>query len=295
MKLSLAAVPYFWTKEKYFDFYKKVAESSVDIVYLGETVCSKRREMKFEDWIEIARFLSEKNKKVVLSTMTLIEAASEFKYMNNLCSQMDFMVEANDMAAIYLLSENELPFAVGTAINLYNNAAFNRLAKLGMKRWVVPVELGKSDIEPLIANAKALGIEVEYQAFGRMPLAYSARCFSARHHQLPKDDCQFVCKDYEDGIHVKTQEEDSFAQINGIQTQSSKVSNLYGQLSELESAGVDIARIVPVKADDTIRTIEQFSKSLMNSEAPFNKAKLDGNYQYCNGYWYQIEGMKLVS
>ncbi len=290
MKLSLAASPYFWTKDQYFSFYQAVANSPVDTIYLGETVCSKRREMNLENWLEIASILTAQNKQVILSTMTLIEAASEFKAMNKICSQTDLLVEANDMAAIYLLSENELPFVVGTAINLYNATSFKRLAKLGMKRWIVPVELGKEDILPLLKLAKEQNVEVEYQAFGRMPLAYSARCFTARHHQLPKDDCQLKCLNYEDGILVKTQEGDSFAQINGIQTQSAKVSNLYNQLTEMQEIGIDYARIVPVKINDTLKVIEQFKQP-----APQLFDNLNGNYEFCNGYWFQIEGMKLVS
>ncbi|MCW8879302.1 MAG: U32 family peptidase [Kangiellaceae bacterium] len=297
MKLSLAANPYFWQKQKYFDFYHDIASTNIDIIYLGETVCSKRREMKFEDWLDIASHLSSKGKQVVLSTMTLIEAASEFKYMNKICSQQDFLVEANDMAAVYLLSENRLPFVVGSAVNLYNLTSFNRFKNLGMKRWVVPVELGKDDLNSLTSDVSTDEIEIEYQVFGRMPLAYSARCFTARHHRLAKDDCQFKCLDYEQGIHVKTQEGDTFAQINGIQTQSSKVTNLLSQLSELAEKKVSVARISPVGYEDTINVINQFSDQIKgdSDESVCHQLKgLKNDYLFCNGYWNQIEGMNFV-
>ncbi len=82
MKISLAAVPYFWSQEDYFSFYQKIALSPVDIVYLGETVCSKRRTMKFQDWLDIAELLTQAGKQVVLSTLTLLEADSELKYLS---------------------------------------------------------------------------------------------------------------------------------------------------------------------------------------------------------------------
>ena len=74
MKISLGPIYYYWSKERVYDFYKKIAKSKVDIVYLGEVVCSKRREIKLKDWLEIAHQLSAAGKEVVLSTLTLLEA-----------------------------------------------------------------------------------------------------------------------------------------------------------------------------------------------------------------------------
>lgn len=53
-----------------------------------------------------------------------------------------------------------------------------------------------------LLNFYALGVqrpEVELFAYGHLPLAYSARCFTARAENLPKDDCQFVCLNYPEG------------------------------------------------------------------------------------------------
>ena len=41
-------------------------------------------------------------------------------------------------------------------------------------------------------------MQTEVFGFGRMPLAFSARCFTAR-HQPAKDDCRFSCIDHPDG------------------------------------------------------------------------------------------------
>lgn len=290
MKISLAAVPYFWSKDEYYSFYQQVAQAPVDIVYLGETVCSKRRSMKFQDWLDIALLLQQAGKQVVLSTLTLLEAESELRYLSNIARQKDFLVEANDMAAVQVANEHGNPFVAGVAINIYNNRALGLLNKLGMSRWCVPVELGREDLAPMLAHARLLGVEVEYQVFGRMPLAYSARCFTARHHQLAKDDCQFKCLDYEQGIPVKTQEGDSFAQINGIQTQSAKVSNLIDRWRELEAAGIDVLRLVPVASADTITVVKQLYSTMHGAEE--NTEPLDGKYEFCNGYWLQHEGMR---
>jgi len=300
MKISVAAVPYFWSKEAYQAFYQAIATSPADIVYLGETVCSKRRSMKFQDWLDIAEELKQAGKEVVLSTLTLLEAESELSYLGNIARQKEFLVEANDMAAVQIASENKNEFVAGCAINLYNMRALQKFKQLGMSRWSIPVELGKSDLAPMIVEAKALGIGLEYQVFGRMPLAYSARCFTARHHQLPKDNCQFKCLDDEQGILIETQEGDSFAQINGIQTQSAKVSNLIARWQELQQAGIDILRVVPVSAKDTLEVINYLGAMLNSEQSELNESELSEStlvempYEYCNGYWLQVEGMKYV-
>ncbi len=40
----------------------------------GETVCSKRRELKVDDWIALARQVAGSGKQAVLSTLALISA-----------------------------------------------------------------------------------------------------------------------------------------------------------------------------------------------------------------------------
>ena len=40
-RLSLGPISYYWPKDRVQAFYDEVAESPVDIVYLGETICSK--------------------------------------------------------------------------------------------------------------------------------------------------------------------------------------------------------------------------------------------------------------
>ena len=70
MKISIGQISYFWERQKVFDFYKDLEESAVDIVYLGETICSKRREVTLADWLEIANQLTKAGKEVVLSTLT---------------------------------------------------------------------------------------------------------------------------------------------------------------------------------------------------------------------------------
>lgn len=78
LKFTLGPVQYYWTKQQMQLFYQEAAASKADVVYLGETVCAKRRELKFSDYMDIALMLREAGKEVVLSTMTLLESPPSF-------------------------------------------------------------------------------------------------------------------------------------------------------------------------------------------------------------------------
>ena len=62
MKLSLGPIQHFWDRDRVFDFYARMAEAPVDIVYLGETVCSKRRALRLPDWLTITARLANAGK-----------------------------------------------------------------------------------------------------------------------------------------------------------------------------------------------------------------------------------------
>lgn len=49
MRYSLGSVLYYWPRTVLEDFYHQAAQSEADIIYLGESVCSKRRELKPAD------------------------------------------------------------------------------------------------------------------------------------------------------------------------------------------------------------------------------------------------------
>ena len=115
MKLSLGPVLFYWDRQQTLDFYANMAEQPLDVIYLGETVCSKRRAMMLDDWLGLARDLAEASSaQLVLSGLTLVEAASELSSLRRLCDNGELLVEANDMGAVQLLAERGLPF-VGRA------------------------------------------------------------------------------------------------------------------------------------------------------------------------------------
>ncbi|MES9945730.1 MAG: U32 family peptidase [Candidatus Thiodiazotropha sp.] len=286
-KLSLGPVLYYWSRDTLFDFYAQVAQMPVDIIYLGETVCSKRRSLSSSDWIDLANKLNEQSdKEIVLSSLALIEAESELKTLRRLCDNGRFMIEANDIGAVQIMSKKGLPFVTGPSVNIYNAATLNLLASKGLKRWVLPVELSNRTLQQ-IHSIRADGVETEVFSYGRMPLTLSARCFTARSHNLPKDDCQYKCIDYPDGRLLSTQENEPFLALNGIQTVSAKTCNLLTELPLLKQLEVDVLRISP-QSRFTEKIVDAFHNALdAESLTDLSRYMPLGA---CNGYWHGTSG-----
>ncbi len=293
MKLSLGPITYFWPRQQVLDFYADLIDSPIDIVYLGETVCSKRRELRPADWLDIADVLSAAGKEVVLSTLGLIMSASELSALRSLCDNSACHIEANDIAAANLLAERHIPFVAGANLNIYSHESLQFLHAKGAYRWQAPVEMSKYSLQKLLTGAN-LNIETEVLAYGHLPLAYSARCFTARHLSLPKDDCQFSCIQYPEGLLLNSQEGQHLFTINGIQTQSAAIYNLIGELPFMRKIGVSICRVSP-RARANGEILRQFRQAIdePESQIPLNNLSEPGDRSdtECNGYWYGQAGM----
>lgn len=295
MKLSLGPILYFWPREQVFDFYKQAASWPVDTVYLGEVVCSKRNALKLDDWLTIAEELTAAGKDVVLSTLALVEAESELKRMHRIAENGHFLVEANDMAAVQAVA-GKVPFVAGPHLNVYNTETLSLLYELGAKRWVMPVELSRDTLRALLIGMPE-GMETEVFAFGRIPLAFSARCFVARAEGLPKDNCQLRCLDYSDGLLLHSQEDEAFLAMNGIQTQSAGSCNLLGAVPEMRELGVELLRLSP-QSRGMDRIVALFKQAIEGegdlAEAVAQSERIAAG-ESCNGFWYGEAGMVRVS
>jgi collagenase-like PrtC family protease len=78
-----------------------------------------------------------------------------------------------------------------------------------------------------------------------MPLAISARCFTARHYGVIRDECGFRCLEHPDGMTLRTQEGEPFLALNGLQTLSAKLMCALPERDELAAAGVRRLRLSP--------------------------------------------------
>ncbi|MGD8108302.1 U32 family peptidase [Pantoea sp. FN0302] len=292
MKYSLGPVLWYWPTDTLADFYQAAAQSSADIIYLGESVCSKRRATRFNQWMEFARLLAQSGKQVVFSTLALVQSASELQEIKRYVDNGEFLIEANDLGTVNMAAEQKLPFVVGHALNCYNAVTLRMLLQLGMTRWCMPVELSRDWLLNIQQQCDDLGIhgkfETEVLAYGHLPLALSARCFTARSEDKPKDECETCCINYPQGRRVLSQEDQQVFVLNGIQTMSGYCYNLGNDLTSMHGL-VDVVRLSP-EDKQTLALIDRF-RANEEGEAPLMMAQRND----CNGYWRKLAGMALQS
>jgi collagenase-like PrtC family protease len=150
-------------------------------------------------------------------------------------------------------------------------------------------------IRALCAAADPLGFTVEVQAFRRLPLALSARCYHARAHGRTKDSCQFVCEDDPDGMTLRTLDNQPFLTVNGIQTLSHDYLNLVGELAALAAMGVSRFRLSPHTCDmvavaETFRAVLDRRLDAQEASSRLNALKLDAPFS--NGFYHGKPGYR---
>lgn len=197
------------------------------------------------------------------------------------------------MGAVNLIAHEGNSFVAGPSINIYNERTLAFLVQQGLRRWVMPFELSRETLAA-IQQQRPKGVETEIMVYGRIPLAYSARCFTARYHHLQKDNCQERCINNSDGMTVYTCEDQSFLVLNGIQTQSSQTYNLLRELEDLYELGVDILRINP-QSTHTEKIIETFRACLLGERDPVEASVSLEQWMPegpCTGYWFGEAGIR---
>jgi collagenase-like PrtC family protease len=185
-------------------------------------------------------------KQVLLATLALPTLERERRAIAELAASDMAMVEANDISVLPALAGRH--HAIGPFVNVYNEGTAGWLAARGAVRICLPPELPAASIAT-IARAVAPATAIEVFAFGRIPLAISARCYHARAHGLHKDNCRFVCGEDPDGMPVQTLDAEPFLAVNGLQTLSHATMNLSEDVVVLAQAGVSAFRLSPQRCD----------------------------------------------
>lgn len=315
MNLSLGPLLYYWPRDDVFAFYEEAANWPVARIYLGETVCSRRHLLRLPDWLDLAEKLRDAGKEVVLSSQTLIESESDLKVLRRMVADGRFLVEANEWGAVRLLSEAGAAFVAGHTLNVYNPETLDVLAELGAQRWLPPVEMSRESLAAILKqtpsphpgllpqgregdavslrSAALNGMETEVFAYGKLPLAYSARCFTARHYNLPKDDCQFRCLDHADGLTLSSREGEAFLTLNGIQTQSAGVYSLIDELPSLRELGVATLRLSP-QSHHMGRVAQAFHAALEGDTSQTAALARLMPGKPVDGYWHGKAGLEYA-
>jgi len=294
MKITLGPVLYNWPTPEWIDFYTRIADDApVDRVILGEVICSKRTPFRAEAMADVAERLERSGKEVVFATLALPTLKRETKEIAEIADG-EHLIEVNDMAALPALRGR--PHVVGPFLNVYNEATLRVLEDFGTKTVCLPPELPAQSIKTIAANRQTA--EIEVFAFGRVPLAVSARCYHARIHDLTKDGCRYVCEHDRDGLDVDTLDGQSFLAVNGIATMASGVTVLADEVRLLGEAGVSRIRLSPQTCD--MAAVAKAYRSLIDGAingtellAAIGKQPLPG--AIVNGYLHGLAGSALAA
>lgn len=293
MKLTLGPILYEWKKEEILDFYDEAlsSPSPIDLVLLGEVTCNKKLGLTISEIKEVGRKLLDAGKEVGVSTLAVISNNDEVQATKEIIaelSELGFIIEVNDDAALAMVEKaagesRKTRLRAGPHIKTYNTEAIRFLKDMGVEAVTLPVELPLTTIKELARDGL---LPIEVFAYGRLPLAFSWRCYTERAYGLTKDDCQHHCIEHPEGMTLKTMDNEEVFTINGTSILSARPVNLIGSISELKEAGVTSLRLSPERSH-TKEVAEAFKKVIdeeMKAGAALKEVEALTGEKSVNGY-----------
>lgn len=293
-KLTLGPILFHWPAAVKRDFYFRIAdEAPVDVVYVGEVVCSKRAPFFNPHLPLVMERLARAGKEVIHSTLALVMTAREISDLRTAATQEGMLIEANDLGCAALFSGR--PHAIGPFINVYNEGTLKHLVRRGAVSVTLPFELSNESIRAIAGSD--LRVTLEVQAFGRIPLALSARCYHARACGLHKNSCAYVCEADLDGMVIETLEGRPFLALNGTQTMSYTLGNLVTEVERLRGMGIDRFRLSPHDVD-MVAVAKEFRAVLdgrrTSRQALERLSELVTLAPFSNGFYHGREGAAWI-
>ena len=261
---------------------------------LGEVVCSKRDHFHADAMDDVIARLQTAGKTVRLASLALVTLERERKATQRLARQEKLEIEIGEIAAHAACRGRS--HTVGPLVNVYNAATARVLARGGATSICLPPELPAASIAAIVRGAPELAFEVF--AFGKVPLAISARCAHARLKGLVKDNCQFVCGQDPDGLEVETLDGQPFLALNGVQTISSTCQSLLAEVPRLQEIGVRSLRLSPQVCDmvEVARLYRAVADGrLAPAAAEAALAQCYPSAAFANGFFHDRPGHQFVA
>ena len=280
MKISVGPVPSHWGRSKLESFYQQIAQSPVDYVYLGETVCQDRLCLGPDFWGRLSDVLTEAGKQVYASSLILVKNEKQYRDFENIAQRIKH-IEINSPSFLGLA--RNYTAATGMFLNVYNSTAADILARRKINRIVLPPEMNLESIKSFV---KSCTVAVELIVHGHIPVAMSGTCQTARSFGSNGNGCGRICQRYPDGIVLKAGDRPLF-RIDGPQTLSAATYCLVEYLEKLAETGVDTVRILP-QWEHTIRIVQIYRDVLehrMHCADAAKELKAISTGGVCNGWF----------
>jgi len=295
MELTLGPVLFEWKRGEVMDFYRSVADTDVDRVYVGEVVCSKKLGLGHDDIGRITELLEGSGKAVTLSTLAIVSNDEEIEYTRRICG-LHGSIEANDVSVLNMLDPRDVEVFAGPHITAYNAPSVEFLRDVGVERVTFPVELGREALGHVIAETAVTG---EVFVHGRVPLAFSWRCYASRAYGRSKAGCAHDCARFPDGMELKTFEETSLFAINGTSILSADTYSLVEYVEDLRELGAGAIRISP-SYTETAEVVDIFRKRIDGVMGPEEGAAAvrrlaHSRGRLCNGWYLGRAGRDYVA
>ena len=241
---------------------------------------------------KILQRLADSKKEIIFSTPILVNDEESRTLLSETVAQAgdEFALEINDLSALALLTEKprKNKLIAGPFLNIYSADTLKFFQEKNFSRVCLPFELPKKSIFTL---AEKNLMEIEIMIFGRVPLAISARCFHAKLHNLPRDECKLVCLNDPNGLPLQSLDGQGFLAINGTQTLSHSYNNLIKNIPEMLRHGVKYFRISPhnsVNFDQLFDAVKKFSAQGFAGDFASEDVK------FSNGFYFETDGCEFV-
>ncbi|MBI5681935.1 MAG: U32 family peptidase [Deltaproteobacteria bacterium] len=158
---------------------------------------------------------------------------------------------------------------------------------------IFPVELSRDAIGYNIQNTN---IDGEVFAHGKVPLAFSWRCYTSRHYGLNKTNCKHHCRLYPDGMVLKSIEKEPLFTVNGTSILSADAYTIVEFVEDLKEIGVKALRISPQR-QNTKEIVDVFRKRIdgeISGEEGLALLKDTSPIGFCNGWYLGKAGKEYI-